>query len=100
TTTGSPTRAASGAQMSTWKITDDDGYAAFVREDKAIVCCVRTCTDEEKARARLIVFTPEALALAEMIANGEEGPDEWFAIARRIIWRMNSEQFRTDSTGG
>lgn len=76
-----------------WKITDDDGYAAFIRDDKAIVCCVRTHTDEEKARARVVVVAPEAVALVEMIANQAGNSADWLAIARRIIWRKDSEQF-------
>lgn len=76
-----------------WNLTDNDGYSAFIRDDeKKVVANVKTYTDEEKANTRRILVAPEAVALVEMIANQAGTAAEWLAIARRIIWRKDSEQ--------
>lgn len=55
-----------------WQLTDDDGYAAFVRdEDKNIICCVQTSTDELKARAKILAVAPEAVALLSLLVTDE-----------------------------
>lgn len=49
-----------------FRIKDDDGYAALLFDDKAIIGTVRMRTLADKARAQLIVSAPELLQAVEI----------------------------------
>lgn len=52
----------------TWRLTDDDGYAAFIRRaDGRIVGSVRTSNDEERADARLAAAAFELFNALELL---------------------------------